>query len=153
MEAARQRGFTLIELMVVVAVIAILAIIALPSYTAYIRKSRRSDAISTMNTVVLNEERWRTNCPSYAAFAADYTTVCPTAGVNFMNAPTSKYYTFAFSAAPTATQYVIVATATGSQAKDSQFGTSCATLNICANITATAPCNVSLRTPTACFGQ
>lgn len=38
------RGFTLIELMIVVAIVAILASIALPSYTSYIARARRADA-------------------------------------------------------------------------------------------------------------
>lgn len=38
------KGFTLIELMIVVAVIAILAAIALPSYQEHVRKSRRAQA-------------------------------------------------------------------------------------------------------------
>src|SRR3546814_3057220 len=38
----QMRGFTLIELMVVVAIIAILASIAYPAYTDYIVKTRRS---------------------------------------------------------------------------------------------------------------
>jgi len=154
MSPSKSRGFTLLELMVVVAIIAILAIIAIPSYLAQVRKSRRSDAIATMNTVVLNEERWRTNCPSYAAFSEVYTATCALAGANFMAAPTSTYYTFTLAPAPTASQYVIVATAIGSQAKDNQFGTNCASLTICANLT-TDPCltSNSLRNPAACFGQ
>ena len=40
----RIRGFTLIELMIVVGVVAILASIAVPIYNEQIRKSRRADA-------------------------------------------------------------------------------------------------------------
>jgi prepilin-type N-terminal cleavage/methylation domain-containing protein len=40
----RMRGFTLIELMIVLAVIAILAAIAYPSYTRYVLRAKRADA-------------------------------------------------------------------------------------------------------------
>jgi len=42
------RGFTIIEVMVVVAIVAILASIAIPSYTDYIRRARISEAASAL---------------------------------------------------------------------------------------------------------
>ena len=53
-----RRGFTLIELMIVVVIVAILASIAWPSYQAYIQRSRRSDAQSLMLAISSKEQQY-----------------------------------------------------------------------------------------------
>jgi len=46
-----QKGFTLIELMIVVAIVAILAAIALPTYQTYTKKARFSEVIAAVGPV------------------------------------------------------------------------------------------------------
>ena len=56
----RARGFTLIELMVVVAIIAILAAIAYPSYTNHVVKTRRAAATACVMEAAHFMERYYT---------------------------------------------------------------------------------------------
>lgn len=89
------RGFTLIELMIVVAIVAIIAAIAIPSYTEQVRKGRRADAARVVGQLQLDLERWRAECPSYANSAC-------VSGV-YPQPPFSEYYTTTITAAsPTA---------------------------------------------------
>ena len=62
------RGFTLIELMVVVAVVAILAAIAYPSYQDSVRKSRRAQAKADLVEFAQRFERHHTVNNTYATF-------------------------------------------------------------------------------------
>ena len=59
------RGFTLIELMIVVAVIGILGAIAFPSYTAYTKRAQRSAAQQLMLEIASKEEGYKLDTRSY----------------------------------------------------------------------------------------
>jgi type IV pilus assembly protein PilE len=57
----RERGFTLIELMIALVVLAILVAIAYPSYTNQVVKSRRADGIAALNRAVMEMESCRSD--------------------------------------------------------------------------------------------
>jgi type IV pilus assembly protein PilE len=65
-DMTRQRGFTLIELMVTVAIIAILVAIAYPSYQDYLRRGRRAAAQSFMMEVANKEQQYLLDARQYA---------------------------------------------------------------------------------------
>jgi len=102
------RGFTLIEVMIVVVIIALLATVALPAYLDQVRKSRRADAIARISQFQQAQERWRSNNATYGTLA--------NLGIGATTA--DGYYSLSMTASPTATTYQLLATATGAQASD-----------------------------------
>ncbi|MFA6984854.1 MAG: type IV pilin protein [Arenimonas sp.] len=124
----KQRGFTLIELMIVVAVVAILAAIALTSYTNQTRKARRAEAKQVLNDLILRQEKWRHN-------NATYGTMTNLTGAATMTSPNGYYTVGAITYAPAvgncaggqaigqANSYVITATKAGDQAADAKCAT------------------------------
>lgn len=68
MNQPSERGFTLIELMIIVVIIGILAAIAVPSYREYIRKNAQSEAESSMLGLSIELEQWRAKTLTYSGF-------------------------------------------------------------------------------------
>lgn len=64
----KQRGFTLIELMVTVVIVAIIAAIALPSYQEYVRRQRLAVAQQEMQIIAGELERFKGKNFSYKGF-------------------------------------------------------------------------------------
>lgn len=128
---ARDRGFTLVELMIAVVVAGVLLAVALPSFTGSLRKSRRSDAYSALTAVQQAQERWRSLHGTYAA-DSDLTvaTTATPPGLGLSASTPSGNYGIAISN-PSATGYTVMATATstGSQASD----TACAKMGVLVN--------------------
>lgn len=115
----RQRGFTLIELMITVAVVAILAAVALPSFLGQLQKSRRSDGKQALVAVAQNMEKYFTENSRYTTAAGSGT--CPGSAVVASPSPEGYY---AITGACTDNTFTLTATAQGVQASD----THCATL-------------------------
>lgn len=68
------KGFTLIELMIVIAIIGILAAIAIPQFSAYRKRSYNSAAQSDLRNAATAEEAYYVDHQEYASAIGDLTT-------------------------------------------------------------------------------
>jgi general secretion pathway protein G len=65
--ASRQRGFTLLELVLVSALVGLLAVVAVPGYSAIVDRARNNRAISEIGSLSVSLYRWQTNTGRFPA--------------------------------------------------------------------------------------
>ncbi|PAR32982.1 pilin [Vibrio metoecus] len=74
-----QKGFTLIELMIVVAIIGVLSAVAIPAYKSYVAKSEAATAAATVRGLLTNIDMYQQEVGS---FPTDITKVGGTTTMN-----------------------------------------------------------------------
>ena len=115
----KAKGFTLLELMIVVVIIAIIAAFAMFNYSKYGYRSRRVDGKEMLSRVAAAEERYYSSFNAYTnsmtALGYNASNQCSTAGCS-----DKGYYlvSSAFGSTGDAQSYALTATPRGAQAND-----------------------------------
>ena len=126
------KGFSLVELMTVLVISGTLIAIAIPSYLIHVAHGRRTDAVSTLLTLQLFQEKHRASHTTYAALSDIWSGTDSNEG----------YYRLSINQV-SATGYTITATAQGVQASDTD----------CSSIVLTVSGLSETRTPATCWKQ
>ena len=88
MKKRMKKGFTLVEIMIVVAIIAILAAIAIPNFVKYRKESQQATCEQTRAQIVTAAENWGSKPANANASTVDLSDLAPTDGSGyFKNVP------------------------------------------------------------------
>lgn len=113
MNVIQSRGFSLLELMIVVAIIGILAAIAYPMYSNHVQDTRRAECGAALMGLASAMERDFSRNNAYRNLVAlgNFPNQCPTDGG-------SAFYTLTSVPTGGGTGFLLTATPTGAQAAD-----------------------------------
>lgn len=110
MQRTRQRGFTLIELMIALVVVGLLSALAYPSYQQQVAKGRRTDAKQSLMELSQRMERFYTERGTYVGAALGNSGLYP-------NVTSGGYYDLSITV-QTLDGFTVKATPRGSQVGD-----------------------------------
>lgn len=110
----KQKGFTLIEVMITVVIVAILATIAIPSYRSYVLKANRTEAKSTLQRL---HELQEAHFINYNQYATSLGTPASATQLNFPTTTENGHYTISMQVVAGVTTFLQASTS-GAQVAD-----------------------------------
>jgi prepilin-type N-terminal cleavage/methylation domain-containing protein len=107
----RNRGFTLLELMIAVAIVAIIAAIAIPAYNNYIAVAREAVLVNNIASIEIFQEDFRLRTGNYLTVAADKAAI--EAAIDWVPEGDEPGTTYAIAAGPAGSYEVTAASPDG----------------------------------------
>jgi len=126
----RNRGFSLVELMITVAIVALIAAVAVPSYRQYVMRAKRADATGALLRLASAQERFYLQNNTYASEALMDDP--PPNGLGIDTATERGFYVLSMDPAATAGAYVdgYTATATADAGGEQADDDDCVTFSV-----------------------